>query len=143
MRSLRRPLTASFPVLEISGAAFGYQLLWVAPVAMGLGLFVLSAAAHQTLSSGIRPYEAMRRFAGPGVAFAWAPTAEVDGLKTRGGLVELALPPGVHDGSGISDHSGHAADRAVLDREAWAVVGSGPVCGWWEVGGGGGVLVDE
>ena len=27
-----------------------------------------------------------------GVAFAWAPTAEVDGLKTRGGLVELALP---------------------------------------------------
>jgi len=48
-----------------------------------------------------------------GVAFAWAPTAEVDGLKTRGGLVELALPPGVHDGSGISDHSGHAADRAV------------------------------
>ena len=55
-----------------AGAVFGYQLLWVAPVAMGLGLFVLSAAAHQTLSSGIRPYEAMRRFAGPGVAFAWA-----------------------------------------------------------------------
>ena len=55
-----------------AGAVFGYQLLWVAPVAMGLGLFVLSASAHQTLSSGIRPYEAMRRFAGPAVAWAWA-----------------------------------------------------------------------
>ena len=55
-----------------AGAVFGYQLLWVAPVAMGLGLFVLSASAHQTLSTGIRPYEAMRRFAGPAVAWAWA-----------------------------------------------------------------------
>ena len=55
-----------------AGALFGYQLLWVAPVAMGLGLFVLSASAHQALSSGIRPYEAMRRFAGPAVAWAWA-----------------------------------------------------------------------
>jgi len=55
-----------------AGAVFGYQLLWVAPLAMGLGLFVLSASAHQTLSSEIRPYEAMRRFAGPVVAWAWA-----------------------------------------------------------------------
>ena len=55
-----------------AGAVFGYQLLWVAPVAMGLGLFILSASAHQTLSTGVRPYEAMRRYAGPAVAWAWA-----------------------------------------------------------------------
>ena len=55
-----------------AGAVFGYQLLWVAPVAMGLGLFILAASAHQTLSSGVRPYEAMRRFAGAPIAWAWA-----------------------------------------------------------------------
>jgi len=55
-----------------AGALFGYQLLWVAPIAMGLGLFILSASAHQTLSSGIRPFQAMRKFAGPAVAWSWA-----------------------------------------------------------------------
>lgn len=55
-----------------SGAIFGYELLWVAPVAMLLGVVMLSAIAHQTLSTGQRPFDAMRRFAGAPLAWAWA-----------------------------------------------------------------------
>ena len=55
-----------------AGAVFGYQLLWVAPLAMLLGLVMLSAVAHQTLSTGQRPFDAMRRFAGAPLAWSWA-----------------------------------------------------------------------
>lgn len=55
-----------------AGAAFGYQLLWVAPVAMLFGVIVLSAVAHQTLSTGENPFQAMKRHAGPFFAYGWA-----------------------------------------------------------------------
>ncbi|MCB9913942.1 MAG: Nramp family divalent metal transporter [Planctomycetes bacterium] len=55
-----------------AGAAFGYQLLWVAPLAMLLGIVVLSAVAHQTLSTGENPFQAMKRHAGPFFAYGWA-----------------------------------------------------------------------
>ncbi|MEM1247001.1 MAG: divalent metal cation transporter [Acidobacteriota bacterium] len=55
-----------------SGALFGYELLWVAPVAMLLGIVMLAAVSHQTLSTGQRPFDAMRRFAGAPLAWAWA-----------------------------------------------------------------------
>ena len=55
-----------------SGALFGYELLWVAPVAMALGVLMLSAVAHQTLSTGARPFDSMKQFAGAPLAWAWA-----------------------------------------------------------------------
>ena len=55
-----------------AGAAFGYQLLWVAPLAMLLGIIVLSAVAHQTLSTGANPFQAMRQHAGGFFAYGWA-----------------------------------------------------------------------
>ena len=55
-----------------AGAAFGYQLLWVAPLAMLLGIIVLSAVAHQTLSTGQNPFQAMKTHAGPFFAYGWA-----------------------------------------------------------------------
>ena len=55
-----------------AGAAFGYQLLWVAPLAMLLGILVLSAVAHQTLSTGDNPFQAMKTHAGPFFAYGWA-----------------------------------------------------------------------
>jgi manganese transport protein len=51
------------------GAAFGYQLLWVAPTAMLLGIIVMSAVAWQTLSTGEDPYDALKRRVHP--VFAW------------------------------------------------------------------------
>ena len=56
----------------LAGAAFGYDLLWVAPLGMLMGGVVLAAVAHQTLSTGERPFEAMRRHAGAVFAWGWA-----------------------------------------------------------------------
>jgi len=58
-----------------AGAAFGYDLLWVAPLSMMLGVFVLAAVAHQTLSTDLRPFEAMHRHAGAFFAYGWAVSA--------------------------------------------------------------------
>jgi Mn2+/Fe2+ NRAMP family transporter len=55
-----------------AGAAFGYQLIWVAPLSMLLGVIVLAAVAHQTLSVDENPFEAMRRHAGAFFAYGWA-----------------------------------------------------------------------
>lgn len=62
--------TASACIL--SGAAFDYRLLWVAPLGMILGGIVFMAIAHQTLSTGMRPFVAMRTYAGPVIAWGWA-----------------------------------------------------------------------
>ena len=56
----------------LAGAAFGYELLWVAPLGMILGGIVFAAIAHQTLSTGMRPFEAMRTYAGGFFAWGWA-----------------------------------------------------------------------
>ena len=53
-----------------AGAAFGYRLLWVAPLAMLLGVIVMAAVAWQTLSTGKDPYDALKEHAHP--TFAWA-----------------------------------------------------------------------
>ena len=51
------------------GAAFGYQLLWVAPTAMLLGIIVMAALAWITLSTGEDPYDALKNHVHP--VFAW------------------------------------------------------------------------
>jgi len=55
-----------------AGAVYGYQLLWVGPVAMALGVIMLAAVSHQVLSTGVEPLQGMRRFAGPLFAGGWA-----------------------------------------------------------------------
>ena len=55
-----------------AGAAFGYELLWVAPLGMILGVIVLAAVAHQTLSTGANPFQAMKTHAGSFFAYGWA-----------------------------------------------------------------------
>ena len=55
-----------------AGALVGYSLLWVQPLAMLFGVMMLSAMMHQTLSTGCRPFEAMRRYIHPAFAWTWA-----------------------------------------------------------------------
>ena len=55
-----------------AGALLGYSLIWVQPVGMILGVVMLIAITHQTLSTGVRPFDAMRRYVHPIVAWAWA-----------------------------------------------------------------------
>ncbi len=56
----------------IAGASFGYKLLWVQPLAMLLGVFMLVALGNVTLSKGERPYRSFSRELAPWVAFLWA-----------------------------------------------------------------------
>ncbi|MCB9868436.1 MAG: divalent metal cation transporter [Planctomycetes bacterium] len=63
-----------------AGALLGYQLLWVQPLAMLCGVLMLQALAHQTLSTGMRPFEAVRRFVHPTMAWAWALASMVASL---------------------------------------------------------------
>jgi len=54
-----------------AGAVFGYDLLWVQPVAMFLGVVVFSAIGHQLLFTQERPYDVFRKRLHPALAWAW------------------------------------------------------------------------
>ncbi len=54
-----------------AGAAYGYELLWVQPVAMFLGVVMFAAIGHQTLVTQARPYDVFRKTLHPALAFAW------------------------------------------------------------------------
>jgi manganese transport protein len=54
-----------------AGAVFGYELLWVQPVAMFLGIVVFSAIGHQVLVTQARPYDAFWKVLHPALAVAW------------------------------------------------------------------------
>ncbi len=56
----------------LAGALFGYSLLWVAPIAMLMGIIMLAAISYQTLSTRMRPLTAMRTYASPLLAWGWA-----------------------------------------------------------------------
>lgn len=55
-----------------AGAFLQYRLLWVQPLAMVLGIIMFAAMSHQTLSTGVRPFDAMKRYIHPIVAWSWA-----------------------------------------------------------------------
>jgi len=55
-----------------AGAFLQYKLLWVQPLAMILGIVMFAAMSYQTLSTGIRPFYAMKRFVHPALAWSWA-----------------------------------------------------------------------
>lgn len=54
-----------------SGAFLKYQLLWVQPVAMLIGITMLSALSYQTLTRGERPFYAMKKYVSSTVAWMW------------------------------------------------------------------------
>lgn len=60
-----------------AGAFLGYKLLWVQPLAMLMGVIMLSALAHQTLSVRERPFFAMKKYFSPTMAWLWAISAIV------------------------------------------------------------------
>ena len=55
-----------------AGAFLQYKLLWVQPLAMALGIILFAAMSYQTLSTGVRPFDAMKRYIHPVVAWSWA-----------------------------------------------------------------------
>lgn len=104
-----------------AGAVFGYQLLWVAPLAMGMGVVMLAAVSWQTLSTGERPWLAMRDHAGPFFAWSWALGALVASVIWQ--LPQYALASSVlvdvADAVGVSGIPVGWAGGAVL---VWALL---------------------
>lgn len=53
------------------GIISGYQLMWLQPLAMVLGVIMLSAIGYVTLSTGRRPFESIKAHVSPVLAWAW------------------------------------------------------------------------
>lgn len=53
------------------GIIAGHQLLWLQPLAMILGVIMLSAIGYVTLSTGRRPFESINSCISPVLAWAW------------------------------------------------------------------------
>lgn len=104
-----------------AGAVFGYELLWVAPLGMLIGVLVMAVIAHQTLSTGARPLPAMVKHAGNRLAWGWAGAALLASIiwhlpqynLASGMLVDVATVAGAE---GV--HPGWAS----LFVLAWAIV---------------------
>ena len=92
-----------------AGALFGYGLLWVAPMAILLGVAALTVISRQTLTSDQAPLAAMRSGAGAAFAWAWAGGALLASIiwhfpqynLASASLVDIATvagAPGLHPG---------------------------------------------
>jgi len=55
-----------------AGSYLQYRLLWVQPIAMILGVIMLSAISHQTLSTRARPFSIISLIFHPVLAWVWA-----------------------------------------------------------------------
>ena len=53
------------------GIISGYQLMWLQPLAMVLGVIMLSAIGYVTLSTGRRPFESINSCVSPALGWAW------------------------------------------------------------------------
>jgi Mn2+/Fe2+ NRAMP family transporter len=53
------------------GVILNYHLMWLQPLAMGLGIVMLCAISYVTLSSQRRPFEAVKVFVSPVLAWSW------------------------------------------------------------------------
>lgn len=53
------------------GVFMGYNMMWLQPLAMILGVIMLSAISYVTLSTGRRPFGAIKEHVSPVLAWAW------------------------------------------------------------------------
>lgn len=93
-----------------AGAVFGYQLLWVQPVAMFLGVVVFAAIGHQALVTQARPYDAFRKELHPALAVSWGAVVLVASVIWQ--FPQYALAVAVS--RDILDVAGLAAPRAPI-----------------------------
>jgi Mn2+/Fe2+ NRAMP family transporter len=62
------------------GANYGYEYLWVQPASMLIGCIMFFALSYQTLSTGERPYVAMKTHLSGTLALLWALAAIVSSI---------------------------------------------------------------
>jgi len=86
------------------GALMGYELLWINPLAILSGCFVLAAIAKQVCHTGERPYDSFKRRLHPALAVLWGASALVGTVVwhfpqyglTANGVLTVGQAFGVH-----------------------------------------------
>jgi Mn2+/Fe2+ NRAMP family transporter len=104
-----------------AGAVFGYDLLWVAPLGMIIGILVMGVVSHQTLSTGQRVLPAMATHANKWLAWGFALAAVIASIVWHFPQYNLAAAvlTDATDTVGIEGVPRMAASAVVL---VWAVV---------------------
>ncbi len=120
------------------GAVYGYELLWVQPLSMLIGCIMLFALSHQTLSTGEKPFNAMRDHVHPSLAWFWAIAALASSIiwgfshyPLSAGMLEEILAVGA--GVQVEDGAAREGYLFVLAVLVWML------CAYtaWNYGGGG------
>lgn len=125
------------------GVLGGYSLLWVQPLAMIMGVIMLSAIGYVTLSTGRRPFEMINREVNPVLGWGWALAALVANMvwilpqfAMSTAAAQQSLMPGVFGSQAMGDATAKLILVIVLAAASIAVV--------WSYGSGGrGVKVFE
>jgi manganese transport protein len=116
----------------LMGSVYGYELLWVQPLAIVLGAAVLAAIAKQTCHTGEPPYAVFRERLHPALALTWGISALVATViwhfpqysLTANGVTALLGGVGM-DLSGLDAGARFAAQMAIglaiLAVSAWVV----------------------
>jgi hypothetical protein len=84
------------------GTLTGYSMLWLQPVAMLLGMFMMAAIGYVTLSTGERPFAVVRDRVNPFLGWSWAIAALVASMvwalpqySLANGVIQQNLLPSV------------------------------------------------
>lgn len=119
------------------GIFAGFSLLWVQPVAMALGIVMLSAIAYVTTSTGERPFQAINRHVNPVLGWSWLLASLLANMvwalpqyALASGVLRQNLLPGLVGPDGaLGDRGGQIAIVAVIlivsTLITWAYGGKG------------------
>jgi Mn2+/Fe2+ NRAMP family transporter len=96
------------------GVIGGYELMWVQPFAMLLGIIMLSAIGYVTLSTGDRPFPAINQHVSPVLGWGWALAVAAANVvwclpqyTLANGVLSQNLLPGIlGDKETLKDHDG-------------------------------------
>lgn len=120
------------------GVLAGYDMMWWQPMAMILGVIMLSAIGYVTLSTGERPFQAIRQHVNPVLAWGWVIATIMAnmvwcmpqfGLGTAS-LRQNLFPGLVGEASGLSPFSGELACVIGLFLIAFTVIWCYDSGGW-------------
>ena len=96
------------------GVLGGFALLWLQPVAMILGVIMLSAISYVTLSTGERPFQAINRHVNPVLGWGWALATLMANLvwslpqfSVGAAALRQNLLPGVLGSDAMSNNTGN------------------------------------
>lgn len=95
------------------GVLTGYSMLWLQPLAMLLGIVMLSALGYITIVTQEKPFHAINRHINPVLGWAWAMAALLASIvwalpqfSLANGVVQQNLMPGIFGANGLIGGTG-------------------------------------